>query len=110
MTDVATLIKQCRSLGAIFMATGNCLRIQAPLPLPDDVVAALKISKVQVLAELDRERRDSPDCWVLEEWRRVSLPQWRCILKESIEQQDKKREEYARWMLSEVLKAGIEEG
>lgn len=38
-----------------------------------------------------------------EEWRRVSIPDWRRILRESIEQGDKKREEYARWMLREIL-------
>jgi len=66
-------------------------------------VSALKTLKAQVLAELDRERRDSPDCWLLEEWRRASIPQWRRILGESIEQRDRKREEYARWMLREML-------
>lgn len=103
MTDVTTLIKQCRDLGATFTATGKRLHIQAPEPLPDDVVATLKTVKAQVLAELDKERRDSPDCWVLEEWRRVSIPQWRRILGESIEQRDRKREEYARWMLRDIL-------
>lgn len=41
--------------------------------------------------------------WMLREWRRVSIPQWRDVLRESIEQSDAKREEYARWMLREVL-------
>jgi|GEM_PF-3586742 len=103
MRDITTLIKQCRSLGATFTTVGERLCIQAPEPLPDDIVAALKKLKTQVLTELDREQSDSPDCWVLKEWRRVSIPQWRRILGESIEQRDKKREEYARWMLREML-------
>ena len=41
--------------------------------------------------------------WALWEWRRISIPEWRDILKTSVEQRDRKREEYARWMLSEVL-------
>lgn len=41
--------------------------------------------------------------WILQEWRRVSIPQWRYIFRESIAQGDKKRESYARWMLREVL-------
>ena len=41
--------------------------------------------------------------WMLWEWRRVSIPQWRDVLNESIEKPDKKREEYARWMLRDVL-------
>jgi hypothetical protein len=44
-----------------------------------------------------------PDDPLLEEWRRVSIPQWWRILQESIQQGDSRREEYARWMLQEVL-------
>ena len=39
----------------------------------------------------------------LSEWRRASIPEWRRILSESIEQGEADREKYARWMLSEVL-------
>ena len=41
--------------------------------------------------------------WMLWEWRRVSIPEWRRILRECIESRDGRREEYARWMLREVL-------
>jgi hypothetical protein len=41
--------------------------------------------------------------WMLWEWRRVSIPEWRRILQESIAQQDRRRADYARWMLREVL-------
>lgn len=41
--------------------------------------------------------------WALWEWRRMSIPEWRGILTTSVEQRDRKREEYARWMLSDVL-------
>lgn len=41
--------------------------------------------------------------WMLWEWRRVSIPEWRTILEESIEQGDTRREKYARWMLRDVL-------
>lgn len=41
--------------------------------------------------------------WMLEEWRRISIPDWHRILEESINSGDKKREEYARWMLREIL-------
>jgi hypothetical protein len=40
---------------------------------------------------------------MLWEWRRASIPEWRRILRESIEGGDKRRESYARWMLREVL-------
>jgi len=41
--------------------------------------------------------------WMLGEWRRASIPQWRRILLEAIEQGDVDREKYSRWMLQEVL-------
>ena len=41
--------------------------------------------------------------WALWEWRRVSIPKWQGILDESIHNTDRQREEYARWMLREVL-------
>lgn len=34
---------------------------------------------------------------------RISGPEWRIILQESIERPNRKREEYARWMLRDVL-------
>jgi hypothetical protein len=40
---------------------------------------------------------------LLEGWRRVSIPEWQRILQESIAGGDKRREEYARWMLKEIL-------
>lgn len=48
-------------------------------------------------------REEGVEPWMLWEWRRVSIPEWRRILQESIEQGDAKREEYACWMLREVL-------
>ena len=69
----------------------------------------------QVLAELcdDPESDSGPrpqaadsetfEPWALQEWRRISIPDWRRILSESAEQGDADREAYARWMLREVL-------
>lgn len=39
-----------------------------------------------------------------EEWRRVAIPAWRKVLQEAIRRGEKKREEYARWMLKDVLR------
>ena len=39
----------------------------------------------------------------LEEWFRVSIPDWRRILLESIGNGDNGRAEYARWMLRDIL-------
>ena len=40
---------------------------------------------------------------MLWEWRRVSIPEWRRMPRESVEQGDYRGEEYARWMLREIL-------
>lgn len=54
-------------------------------------------------ASLEADGGDGFEPWVLWEWRRVSIPQWRQILKESIAKGDYRRGEYARWMLRDVL-------
>jgi len=103
MIDVAGLIERCRAMGAVLTPLDNRLKVQAPKPLSDDLMANLKQAKQDILVELRRELRDKSECWLLEEWRRISIPDWRCILQKSIEESDKKREEYARWMLKEIL-------
>jgi hypothetical protein len=42
-------------------------------------------------------------CWVLEQWRKESIPEWQGKLRESIENGDHEGEGYARWMLREIL-------
>ena len=58
-----------------------------------------------LFAEAGRE--PGPDAavepWMLWEWRRVSIPAWRRILQGSIASRDQEREEYARWMLRDIL-------
>ena len=103
MKDATNLLERCRALGAKLVPIGDRLRIQAPQALPDEVVAELIEAKAEVLAELQRQRDDPWSPWILQEWRRISIPAWRRILLESIESNDVKREEYARWMLHEVL-------
>ena len=49
------------------------------------------------------EQGEGFEPWMLWEWRRVSTPQWREILQDSLERGDVERESYARWMLLEVL-------
>jgi hypothetical protein len=59
----------------------------------------------ELLAEAGREPavEEGLEPWMLWEWRRVSIPEWRRILKESVESGDQRREAYARWMLREIL-------
>ena len=54
-------------------------------------------------AEVEPEVTEGRQPWMLWEWRRVSTPEWRRVLIQSINDGDTKREEYARWMLRDIL-------
>ncbi len=54
-------------------------------------------------AELEPRATEGLQPWILWEWRRVTTPEWRRVLIESIDDVDTKREEYARWMLRDIL-------
>jgi hypothetical protein len=101
--NAAALLEKCRSFGATFVPMNDRFKVQAPAPLPDELITELKRAKSEIIAELRHESKIRGDCWLLEEWRRVSLPEWRKILQESIESNNINREQYARWMLREVL-------
>ena len=59
----------------------------------------------ELLAKAGREPTNGEglEPWMLWEWRRVSIPGWRRILRQSVDEGDNEREEYARWMLLEIL-------
>lgn len=101
--DVTLLLEKCRELGATITPLSDRFKVQAPEPLPDDIIADLKQAKFEILAKLRHQKRIQADCWMLEEWYRLSLPEWRSILQESIDSNNANREEYARWMLREIL-------
>ncbi len=103
MNDASILLKRCRAKGVVFKPRDDRLIVEAEQPLPAELIEELHRHKEQILAELSWERRSAHECWLLEEWRRVSIPAWRRILRESREKNDKGREEYARWMLKEML-------
>jgi len=103
MNDTQSLIRKCQDLGATLILKNNGVRVEAPKPLPDEFIYELRQSKKEIMAVLKKNHRQEADNWILEEWRKTSLPQWRRILKESIENKTKRREEYARWMLKEIL-------
>ncbi len=50
---------------------------------------------------------DAPVPWFLEEWRRVSIPEWRRILQEARAAGNQSRAVYAAWMLSDILEAEV---
>jgi hypothetical protein len=59
----------------------------------------------ELLAEAGREptNEEGLNPWMLWEWRRVSIPEWRRILLGSIDKGDSRQEEYALWMLRDIL-------
>ena len=101
MTRVEKLLNEAHALGARFTLNGERVTISAPAPLPMSLMDRLRQHKEDVLTHI----RGRPDFepWMLREWRNVSTPEWRRILQESMDSKDSKREDYARWMLGEVL-------
>ena len=99
MSDIGALVYEAKALGAEFEIRGDRVKVAAPRPLPSTLVAKLKERKPDLLEFLQLEFEP----WALREWRRLSIPEWREILREAIGTSDLKREEYARWMLREVL-------
>jgi acyl-CoA reductase-like NAD-dependent aldehyde dehydrogenase len=65
--------------------------------------------KPEVMSHLQAQASEAFVPWVLREWRRSSIPQWRKILAEAREEGDQDRAEYARWMLLDVLAAPPED-
>ncbi len=45
------------------------------------------------------------DEWQYNTWRKDALPAWRRVLEEAIAKGQTKRAEYARWILTDILKA-----
>ena len=103
MNDIKALLEKCQALGATFTPLNDRSRVEAPEPLPEDLIIELRKAKSLIMAELKGNLRDKAECWLLEEWRKTSIPEWQKILKESIESKNAHREEYARWMLREIL-------
>jgi hypothetical protein len=62
-----------------------------------------RLQELMVEAGREPDQNEGLEPWMLWEWRRVSLPEWRRILRESADHGDRRREEYARWMLREIL-------
>ena len=99
---VGDLVIELESQGVHFETQGDRLRVDAPVGiLSPELRRRLTDHKWELITYLEQRVPFEP--WMLWEWRRVSMPVWRRILCKSIERDDRKREEYARWMLREVL-------
>ena len=68
--------------------------------VPEQVVHCHWFSRI--VQEREIRPSNSP---LAQRWIEGSIPRWREILKESEEQGDTKRADYARWMLTKLLKA-----
>lgn len=99
---ITDLLDELRRRNVELTIDGDRLRYRAPAgALTQELLAQLRSHRAAVLERLRDAETFEP--WALQEWRRVTIPDWRRILQESIAQGDAKREAYARWMLREVL-------
>ena len=99
--ETETLIRVCSARGATLIPDGLQLRVQGWSRLDSKSREALRSRKSEVLGYLRQKYGVEPH--PLSEWRQAGIPEWRGILQESINDGDRKREEYARWMLREIL-------
>ncbi|MDO8750663.1 MAG: hypothetical protein Q7K03_05915 [Dehalococcoidia bacterium] len=100
--DGVSLLNQAKAAGLQVWRRGDSLVIRGPKS--EEPLALLLLSrKPEVLPHVPQQVNAEEPPWILQEWRRVSIPQWRDILQQSLARGDKKRESYARWMLREVL-------
>ena len=107
--DALQLLTDLRRRGVEFRSEGDFLLYRPQEALTPQDVDLLRQHKTELLGYLRQQvRPDSvAEPWILQEWRRISIHQWQDILRESIRQGDKEREEYARWMLREVLEGWL---
>ena len=96
--DGVALLEEARAAGLKVWSQGDKLVIRGPKVA--EPLALLLIEHKSLVLPLVREPLVP---WMVQEWRRVSIPDWRRILAESTARGDKGRVEYARWMLREVL-------
>ena len=97
--DELSLIKKrmCRILGDRQGTQNNidnsCITRSYPVPKHDDT----------------HNRREEVLPWILLEWRRTSIPEWEDKLKKAREEKNSINEEYALWMLNEILEVERDE-
>ena len=99
MSDVKALIHEARAMGASFVVSGERVKVAALAPLPSELMDRLRQHRNEIVEYLHTDFEP----WMLREWRRVSIPEWRRVLKESVQAKQSRRENYARWMLREIL-------
>jgi hypothetical protein len=110
--DIPALLDTLKTHGITVTVNGDRLKLVPGSRVPQGLADTLRAHKAEVMDYLlnhqacpstPAEAHDPMECWPLKEWRRVSIPEWRRILQESIDKRDSKREAYARWMLRDIL-------
>ena len=103
--DAVVLLQRAHAADLTVWAEDDSIQVEGyPTPAALVVIETLRQNKPEILAYLRQEpAQDSLVPWMLQEWRRVSIPDWRRILRESVTKGDKGRADYALWMLTEVL-------
>ena len=106
--NVEQLLDRLRRHGVAVTVSSGQIRLVPGSRVPGNLVAQLQDNKSAVCDYFYAQSAHSapktwPNCWPLELWRRMSLPEWRERLRQSVESGDKNQEEYARWMLREIL-------
>jgi hypothetical protein len=104
--DVTQLLDTLRALGVSMIPNGNRLRVRPASKVPIHLWPLIERYKPEILQTLTPP---TPIPWMLEEWRRQSIPQWRRIYRESVAKGGEMRAEYAVWMLTQVLESSIDE-
>ena len=74
-------------------------------PKIDTKVPEIPTKQAEIVTE--PPKIETPYEWAMRRWIEFTTPAWRKVLNESIEQGDKDREKYARWILKDVL--GVED-
>ena len=99
-------IDELKTKGIDLRLVDNVVRYTARVDkLTPEVIADMQTNHESLRDELRQlEQGDK----VLDRWKRDSIPQWKRILAESIDEGDDSRRDYAIWMLQEVL--GYESG
>lgn len=110
--NIPELLEALKTYGISVTVNGDRIRLVPGSRVPLDLAEVVREHKAEVMNYLLRQETcppmpsytyDPKECWPLQEWRRVSIPDWRRILHEAIDRKNAGREEYARWMLREIL-------
>ena len=108
--DAAQLVDRLRRQGVAITVSDGHLILEPRSLVPAHLVNQLRETRSDICHYLQANtptfigyQSKSEECWPLELWRRMSRPEWRENLRQSLDSGDKEMEEYSRWMLLDIL-------